>query len=110
MMHSDYHLIGKRIKEQRKLAGYTQEQLGELLGVSTGYISQVERGITKISLDLLAAVSVALHCDMGLLVAGSATDGSEYLQNEYQELFRVLSPKQKQFAIDFLKLLREQSF
>lgn len=109
-MHADYHLIGERIKEQRKHAGLTQERLAEKLGVSTGYVSQVERGITKISLDLLAAVSSALRCDMGLLVAGSATGGNEYLQSEYIEAFRQLSPKQKQLAMSFLQLLQEQTF
>ena len=59
-MHIDYKLIGERIKKIRKACGLTQEILAEKLNVSIGYISQVERGITKISLDLLAAISSIL--------------------------------------------------
>ena len=48
-MNIDYKLIGERIKRMRKSNGITQEILAERLNVSIGYVSQVERGITKIS-------------------------------------------------------------
>ena len=35
-MQVDYKLIGARIKEQRRLKGYTQENLAEKLEVSVG--------------------------------------------------------------------------
>ena len=60
MNNIDYILIGKRIKAARKALGMTQEKLAEELDVSIGYISQVERGVTKISLDLLGALSSIL--------------------------------------------------
>lgn len=41
---SDKALIGKRIKQYRKLRGLTQDQLAEKIGVSTGYLSGIERG------------------------------------------------------------------
>ena len=37
--------IGKRIKEQREALGLTQEQFAEKIGVTTNYISTVERGV-----------------------------------------------------------------
>ena len=49
-MNVDYKLIGERIQKTRKSKGMTQDVLAEKLGVSIGYVSQVERGITKISL------------------------------------------------------------
>ena len=56
-MNVDYKLVGKRIQAARKQSGMTQETLAEKLDVSIGYVSQVERGVTKISLDLLAAIA-----------------------------------------------------
>ena len=50
-MRIDYKLIGNRIKTERKKSGITQEVLAEMLDVTVGYVSQVERGITKISLE-----------------------------------------------------------
>ena len=71
-MNIDYKLIGSRIKLERTKKGLTQEKLAELLDVSIGYISQVERGITKISLELLGAISAILECDVALFVGESA--------------------------------------
>ena len=56
-MNVDYSAIGQRIKRSRRARGMTQEHLAEALTVSVGYISQIERGVTKISLDTLAAVA-----------------------------------------------------
>ena len=55
-MNVDYAAIGQRIKQVRRSRGLTQERLAEALSVSVGYISQMERGVTKINLDTLAAV------------------------------------------------------
>ena len=63
-MNIDYKLVGERIKRARKSKGITQENMAERLNVSIGYVSQVERGVTKISLDLLVAISIILECDI----------------------------------------------
>ena len=49
----DYILIGKRIKDYRNKCGFTQGALAEKLDVSVGFISQIERGITKPNLEML---------------------------------------------------------
>lgn len=43
-MELGLHVFGKRIKEARKKLGYTQKQVAELLGLSTGTIQQYELG------------------------------------------------------------------
>ena len=76
-MNIDYKLIGERIKQARKSKCITQEYLAERLGVSIGYVSQVERGITKISLDLLGAISTVLERDVAFFISESAINSSE---------------------------------
>ena len=104
-MQVDYKLIGTRIKEQRRLREYTQEYLAEKLEVSVGYISQVERGITRISLDLLAAVSTVLECDMAVLVTGSAMNRESYMRDEIATLYDQLNHREKQLTLGFMELL-----
>ena len=70
-MAIDYKLLGERIKMQRLSKGTTQEHFAEHMNVSVGYISQMERGITKISLERLSAISEYLDCDMVLLLEGA---------------------------------------
>ena len=78
-MNIDYKLIGSRIKKERIKQGLTQESLAERLDVSIGYVSQVERGITKISLDLLGAISAILECDVAHFIMESATNSQYYM-------------------------------
>ncbi len=54
--------IGKRIQEIRKQRGLTQEQLAELIDISTHYLSALERGIYNIKLDLLVKMLNTLDC------------------------------------------------
>ena len=65
-MSVDYRSIGGRIKQRRRAAGMTQEQLAERLFVTVGYVSQLERGISKTNLDMLSKICTILDCDIWL--------------------------------------------
>ena len=106
-MGADYKLIGNRIKIARKKRGLTQEDLAELLDVSIGYVSQVERGVTKISLDLLASVSVILRCDVSELVAESAVESNGYIAEDLARRISELDGRQKKMLYEFLELLEK---
>ena len=54
--------IGRRLQEQRKQKGYTQEVLAEKIGVSTNYLSAVERGINQLNYDKLVEAMNILGC------------------------------------------------
>lgn len=101
-MNVDYELIGKRIKEARKKRAMTQERLAEELGVSIGYVSQLERGITKISLNTLAAISGILNCDMGELVTGSSVRRNDYLGDELSERIELLDNRERKLLLDLI--------
>lgn len=102
-MSIDYKILGKRIKAQRLIKGTTQEHFAESMDVSVGYISQLERGITKISLERLASISDYLSCDMALLLEGVNSDNPHYLSKEFQELFERLNSKEKKLLILLLR-------
>ena len=106
-MHIDYKLIGERIKRVRKSNGMTQDVLAEQLGVSIGYVSQVERGITKISLDLLGAISSILDCDIATFITESATNSNEYMESELLSEIRKLDGKKKKYILEIIKLTNE---
>lgn len=52
--------VGKRVKEVRKSKGLSQETLAEHCGVSSLYISRIERGTANATLDLLDVLVTAL--------------------------------------------------
>ncbi len=45
--------LGQVIREKRKMLGLSQDKLGELMGVSTGFIGQLERGETGLRIGNL---------------------------------------------------------
>ncbi|MEG1773897.1 MAG: helix-turn-helix transcriptional regulator, partial [Oscillospiraceae bacterium] len=64
-MKIDFSAIGKRIQCRRRQQKKTQDELAEALLVSVGYVSQIERGVTKISLETLAGIADFLGCSIG---------------------------------------------
>ena len=107
-MNIDYKLIGERIKQVRKSKNMTQETLAEKLNVSIGYVSQVERGITKISLDLLGAISTILDCDVAALISETAIRSNEYMTTEIIEAIRSLDDKKRRYILEIIKLTNEK--
>lgn len=101
-MSIDYKLIGKRIKQKRKQLGKTQEVFAEELSVTVGYVSQFERGITKLSLDRLSEISALLNCDLSFLVSGVTTENIDYSQNEFLNNYSKLSNRDKQVVRDLI--------
>ncbi len=106
-MNIDYKLIGDRIKRVRKTRGMTQELMAEKLNVSIGYVSQVERGITKISLDLLGAISTILNYDIAALISESAVNSNDYMESEIINEIRKLDNKKKKFVLNLIKITNE---
>ena len=104
-MNIDYQLIGKRIKNYRKSSKRTQEDLAEYLSVSVGYISQIERGVTKINLETLSKIAAFLYCDITELINSSTTNQSNYLNGEFLHMFNQLNNKQKNIVIDLMESL-----
>lgn len=61
--------IGKKIKELRTAKNLTLKELSEKTGLSTGFLSQLERGLTTAAIDTLERISEALGVDWGYFFA-----------------------------------------
>ncbi len=59
----DYVKIGQRIKAARLEKGYSQADLGALVGCSNNHMSHVEVGQTKVSLAMLLKLAFVLEKD-----------------------------------------------
>lgn len=56
--------LGKNLRALRKEEGLTLLQLGEKVGLSASYLSQVERGVTMPSLSRLTSIAEALDVEV----------------------------------------------
>lgn len=58
-------LIGLRIAEIRKQKGMTQDKLANKMGISSKYLSSIERGKENPTLDTLINLGQSLEADLG---------------------------------------------
>ena len=64
----DYVQLGKLVRIRRKSLGLTQEELAELLGVSTSFVGHIERGTRKLSVETLHGLCMALDTSADYLM------------------------------------------
>ena len=87
-MRFDQAAFGYRLKETRKERGLTQEQLAEVLNISTPHLGNIEIGKRGISVDLLMEVSDVLNVSVDFLIRGtdSPTQQIKPLLSQIREL------------------------
>jgi len=73
----DRAIIGKRIRMMRLNQGLTVQGLAKNSKVSTGYISEVERGLPAVSVDKLAQIADALGIGLDTLLSDHADEAGD---------------------------------
>jgi transcriptional regulator with XRE-family HTH domain len=70
--------IGSLIRKLRQSRGLSLRELGELTGLSTGFLSLVERSRSSLTLTSLSAVAKGLGVDMGYFFPRSQGDNQDH--------------------------------
>jgi transcriptional regulator with XRE-family HTH domain len=68
-------IFGKRVRQLRLDAGWTQEQLAEAAGITTTYTSDLERGTKVPSLTIVLRMSRAFRISAAELLKDFTVDG-----------------------------------
>lgn len=100
------NLMGKAIRDKRIALGYTQQELGDKVGRTASQIGQIERGITKPSVDVLIKIVDALSLDANLMF--SDREVSDELKDT-MVLLEQVDPEHKKFIIDIIRMAYKQS-
>ena len=61
--------IGEFVRSRRKAVGLSQQELGELAGVGTRFVSELERGKPTVRLDAVGKVLVVFGKRLGIVEA-----------------------------------------
>ncbi len=94
-------IIGKRIQKIRRAKGYTQQQFAEIIGLSTNYLSDIERGKSSARLDKLVAIINSLECSADDVFADVIKYGYKVKSSRLSERLEALPPEEQEkvFAI-----------
>lgn len=66
--HPNLVKIGKKIREARKNAGFSQEGFAYEVGIARTYMGRVERGEQNISIQNLINIAITLKMEVGALI------------------------------------------
>ena len=83
-------IIGARIQQLRKEKGYTQQTFAEMVGLSTNYLSDIERGKSSARLDKLVAIINALDCSADDVFVDVIHCGSKIKSSRLSEEIELL--------------------
>lgn len=75
----DYTKIGMRIRQVRKMRGWSQDTLAKKCGISMSFLGHIERGTRIMSLDTLAGICGALNAGADELLWGVANPSEAVL-------------------------------
>lgn len=112
--------IGTRIKDLRKLAGLSQEELGRRVGVQRAAINKYEKGtVTNIPIHTIEQMAIIFDVSPTYLVGWNGNEGNELAVETkivqgvdrlfgkdtlmVLELFVELNPSNKKKALEYLQ-------
>ena len=106
-MELDYKAIGTRIAQRRKQLGLKQSEVEEAADIGFKYLSNIERGISIPSTEVIMRLALALDTTPDEFLVGTARQGEEGWK-DIAELLRPMKGKQLGLAKNFLTWLSEQ--
>ncbi len=95
--------FGKRVREARRKAGYTQSELAERVDVSINHISAIERGIYETRIDTLKRLATVLGTTTDYLIYGTSEEDSP-LRQVFEKANRMCE-SDKEWIADYLEAL-----
>lgn len=110
MSEDIYKHVGRRIREERKRHGWTQELLAEKVNRHLSFIGQLERGLKKPSLQTVKDIASVFGVRAGDLFEETPPKQSPFpLEKQFLDLIRGRSQEQQKVLLQTLRQLIRQS-
>lgn len=94
--------IGKICQEYRLKNNLTQNQVSELTGLEPRHISQIERGLSKGSIDTLVKLCNAYKITPDIILYDLLDDDVKQSISIYDEKFKKLTKRDKDSILHFI--------
>lgn len=100
--------IGKRVKQARERLGITQEELAEKTGLTTNYISTVERGMSFPRCEKLIILLNGLETSADSVFCDVLEHGGEAKASELSKKIADLPPEAQKRILQMVELMIQQ--
>lgn len=99
--------IGQKIKEARLIKGYTQAELGDIVGVQKSAIAKYENGrVVNIKRSTLQKLAIALDLKGSDLITEKPTDADDGLSADVMKLVEFAKSVPEDKASMILKVMQ----
>lgn len=92
-------IIGLRIKALRTEKKYTLKYLSENSGLSIGFLSQLERGMTSVAIDSLDKISKVLDVKLSSFFNMSDTANDLHIVRRYEQKSTIVNPEIVEYSL-----------
>ncbi|MFA5528548.1 MAG: helix-turn-helix domain-containing protein [Peptostreptococcales bacterium] len=99
--------VGEKIKQKRKEKGYTLKRLSEIVDISVSFLSDIENGKSKPSLDRLTDIARGLDANVSYFLGEEAKEEKLIYEEKYLDIFTDDEIKKLLEEEDFLQILDE---
>ena len=94
----DTRAIGRRLRNEREKLGLSRESFAELVGLSSYYVGQLERGERQMSLPVIIKISDCLRISLDYLVKGNINYHSKYNAQEVKGAIKHITKESLDYA------------
>lgn len=101
----DQRSIGLLMQQYREKAGLSQEQLAEAVGLSAIFISFIERGVKKPSLDKFVEIVNVLNITADQLLVGVLKNGYKIRASKLTEILDTLPPDEQNRVLSVVEAM-----
>ncbi len=106
-MEFNHYALGQRVRKFRRKMGLSQNEFSELIGRSTTFLSYVENGAKKMSIETFAEVAHALNISMDELISGCVSGESKITSYDFSKILADCSEYEKHVLADTLKAVKQ---
>lgn len=106
-MEINYMQIGDRIKQHRKFNKLSQQILSDKCNIEPSYISHIERGTSKLSLQTLVKIANALNITADELLCDNIKSSTPIFTSEIADIIADLSNTEIRIICDTIKELKK---
>ena len=97
--------VGKCIQQLRQAKGYTQQELAEIVGISSNFLSDVERGKNAVGIGNLVAIINALECSADEIFSKVTNNGYKVKASKLSDALEQLPTQERERFSDVFEAL-----
>lgn len=106
-MAINYFALGQRIRSIRKKNGITQQKLSEEIPCSETFISYVENGNKRMSLDMFVCIANKLNVSADTLLFDSLVNTAKISNNEFATVLSDCTEQEKRILLYIVRLAKK---